>query len=200
LSGCTIIHNNKGIPLRVKAEEMTLVARLALLFILHNVMPRSHISDATMPILGLIYCLFQRTQVDIAKVMARELKDVVLSGVLDRTRANCMLPFPALIMGLIRQARIYVPATFRDKIGKIDDKHVDRWCQPKKPLRTQQPDPTYAPSHSTTHAPSQFTDQQLLYHLMDQNAANHRADDYLYQAMYQMSLNQPLFPPSHFSS
>ncbi|GAU28625.1 hypothetical protein TSUD_55690 [Trifolium subterraneum] len=131
LPGCTIAYGKTGLPLRAKGEDMTPVARLTLLFFLHNVIPHSHISDVTMPILGLIYCLFKGSQVDIAK-------------------------------------------------------HVERWCYPKKPIQAQQP------------APPQFTDQQLMYHLMDQNAANHCADVNLYEAMYQMSLNQPLYEPSHF--
>ncbi|KAK2390772.1 hypothetical protein QL285_064286 [Trifolium repens] len=152
LPGRTLSYNNKGLPIRVKAEDMTLVARLGLLFILHNVVPRSHISDATMPMLGLIYCVFKGTPVDIAKVIANELKEVVLSGALDRTRANCMPSFPALIMGLIKKARINVPANLRDRVGKIDDKHVERWCYPKTPIQTQPPAPTQFPPQSTTHA------------------------------------------------
>ncbi|GAU47101.1 hypothetical protein TSUD_403330 [Trifolium subterraneum] len=187
LPGCNIRNGKSGLPVRAKGEDITPLARLALIFFLHNVIPRSHISDATMPILGLIYYFYKGNQVDIAKVISQELKDVVLSGTKKRTRPST-LPFSALIMGLIRKARIIVSATFHDPLGTIYDKHVERWCYPKRPIQAQQP------------APPQFTDQQLLYHLMDQNAANHRADDYLYQAMYQMSLNQPLYEPAHFYS
>ncbi|CAJ2661680.1 unnamed protein product [Trifolium pratense] len=200
LPGHNLTYNDKGLPLRVKAENLTPVARLGLLFILHNVIPWSHISDATMPIVGFLYFLFKKTPVDVAQVIANELKEVVLSGVFDRTRANCLLPFPALIMGLIEKARIIVPANFRSKIGKIDDKHIERWCTPKTPIQTQPPASTQAPPQFTPPPHPQFSDQQLLYHIMDQNAANHRADAYLYQAMYQMSLNQPLYDPSQFYS
>ncbi|GAU36404.1 hypothetical protein TSUD_38710 [Trifolium subterraneum] len=140
-----------------------------------------------MPILGLIYCFFKGSHVDIAKVISQELKKVVLSGTEKKNRVD-MLPFPALIMGLIRKVRVLVSATFRDPLGTTDDKHVERWCYPKRPIQAQQP------------APPQFTDQQLLYHPMDQNVANHRADVNLYEAMYQMSLNQPLYESSHFYS
>ncbi|GAU47732.1 hypothetical protein TSUD_386910 [Trifolium subterraneum] len=162
LPGRNLIYGKFGLPVRAKGEDLTPLARLALLFILHNVIPRSHISDATMPTLGLIYSFYKGYQVDIAKIISKELKDAVLSGTEKRTRPS-MLPFPALIMGLIREARVVFSANFHDPLGTIDDPH-------------------------------------LLYHLMDQNAANHRADDYLYQAMYQMSLNQPLYDPSHFYS
>ncbi|MCI46303.1 hypothetical protein A2U01_0067543, partial [Trifolium medium] len=47
-------------------------------------------------------------------------------------------------------------------------------------------------------ASTQFSDQQLLYHIMDQNVANHREDVTLYEAMYQMSLNQSVMEPSLF--
>ncbi|GAU26557.1 hypothetical protein TSUD_266710 [Trifolium subterraneum] len=154
LPGCNLIYGKSGLLVRAKGEDLTPLARLALLFVLHNVIPRSHVSDATMPIMGLIYCFYKGYQVDIAKIISKELKDAVLSGTEKKTRPN-MLPFPALIMGLIRKVRVMFSATFRDPLGKIDDPH---------------------------------------------NAANHHADDYLYQAMYQMSLNQPLYDPSHFYS
>ncbi|GAU41288.1 hypothetical protein TSUD_349280 [Trifolium subterraneum] len=197
LPGRNLIIGKYALPVRAKGEDLTPLARLALLFILHNVIPRSHISDATMPTLGLIYSFYKGYQLDIAKIISKELKDAVLSGTEKKTRPN-MLPFPALIMGLIREARVVFSANFHDPLGTIDDQHVERWCYPKKPIQTEQPAPPQF--HEQQPAPPQFTDQQLLYHLMDQNAANHRADDYLYQAMYQMSLNHPLYDPSHFYS
>ncbi|GAU42855.1 hypothetical protein TSUD_13230 [Trifolium subterraneum] len=159
----------QGLPLGEKGEDMIPMARLALLFILHNVIPRSHISDVTMPNLGLIYCLFKGSQVDIAKVISQELKEVFLSST-----------------GKKKQSQ------------HIDDKHVERWCYPKKSIQTQQ---LALPQFNDQQPnPPQFTDQQLMYHLMDHNTANHRADVNLYEAMYQMSLNQPLCEPSHFYS
>ncbi|MCI54942.1 hypothetical protein A2U01_0076192, partial [Trifolium medium] len=53
-------YSRQNIPLRAKGEDMTPVARLALLFILHNVLPRSHLSDAPMNILGLVHFLLAR--------------------------------------------------------------------------------------------------------------------------------------------
>ncbi|GAU26556.1 hypothetical protein TSUD_266700 [Trifolium subterraneum] len=125
LPGCNLIYGKSGLPVRAKGEDLTPLARLALLFVLHNVIPRSHVSDATMPILGLIYCFYKGYQVDIAKIISKELKDAVLSGTEKKIRPN-MVPFTALIMGLIRKARVMFSATFRDPLGKIDDPHVER--------------------------------------------------------------------------
>ncbi|GAU27364.1 hypothetical protein TSUD_55170 [Trifolium subterraneum] len=62
LQDCNIIYGKSGLPVRAKGEDMNPLARLALLFFLHNVMPRSHISDATMPMLGLIYCFYREVR------------------------------------------------------------------------------------------------------------------------------------------
>ncbi|GAU51460.1 hypothetical protein TSUD_413570 [Trifolium subterraneum] len=127
LPGRNIIYGKSGLPVREKGEDMTPLARLALIFLLHNVIPRSHNSDATMPILGLIYCFYKGNQVDIAKVISQELKDDVLSGTEKRIRPN-MLPFPALIMGLIRKARVAWPGdmpSFGDGVGTSAGANVD---------------------------------------------------------------------------
>jgi hypothetical protein len=179
------MYNNRGIPLRAVSNDMTKLARLALLFILHNVRPKSHLSDINMPVLELVHCLFARIKVDVAKIISDEMKVIALSGVSDQSKTKCLLAYPALIMGLIENARLYVPANSQDKLVVINDKHVERHCKPKE---------------TTSRASSHSTDQQLFYHLMDQNAANHRAYEYMYEAMYKMSLNQPLYDPSSFSA
>ncbi|GAU34191.1 hypothetical protein TSUD_162920 [Trifolium subterraneum] len=140
LPGRNLIYGKSGLPVRAKGEDLTPLARLALLFVLHNVIPRSHILDATMPILGLIYSFYKGYQVDIAKIISKELKDAVLSGTEKKTRPS-MLPFPALIMRLIREARVVFSANFHDPLGTIDDPHVERWSYPKKPIQTEQPAP-----------------------------------------------------------
>ncbi|MCI55495.1 hypothetical protein A2U01_0076746, partial [Trifolium medium] len=72
-------------------------------------------------------------------------------------------------MGLIRQARIPIPSLVHEHLGVIDDRHVVRHCKAKQPEQQQQASPP------PQQASIQFTDQQLLYHIMDQNVANHRA-------------------------
>ncbi|MCI96095.1 hypothetical protein A2U01_0117394, partial [Trifolium medium] len=59
-------------------------------------------------------------------------------------------------MGLIKKARVPISSQRQERIGKINDKHVDRYCKPKKTV------PPPPPQAST-----QFSDQQLLYHIMD---------------------------------
>ncbi|GAU52033.1 hypothetical protein TSUD_418690, partial [Trifolium subterraneum] len=113
--------NSAGFPLRAMRGDMKPKAQLTLLFILHNILPRSHLSDAPMNILGLLYCVHAGKDVDVARVIANEMKIIASSGVTDHTRPKCMLAFPALIMGLIKDERIPVPQHYHQTLERIDD-------------------------------------------------------------------------------
>ncbi|GAU42856.1 hypothetical protein TSUD_13240 [Trifolium subterraneum] len=78
--------NSAGLHLRGMRGDMKQKAQLTLLFILYNVIPRSHLSDAPMNILGLIYCLHVGKDVDVARVIANEMKVIASSGVTDQSK------------------------------------------------------------------------------------------------------------------
>ncbi|GAU39930.1 hypothetical protein TSUD_275300 [Trifolium subterraneum] len=138
--GAYVEYNADGSsPLREIRDDLTKLSQLLLLLVLNNILPKSHTSDATMRVLGLMYFMDQGLQIDVALVIAQEMKYMVLSG--------------------IRQAA--PPPAF----------------------------PTIDP-----------TLQNWFYHTLDQNAANHRADVAIYEAMYQMSLQQPINEPSLFQT
>ncbi|MCI31316.1 hypothetical protein A2U01_0052528, partial [Trifolium medium] len=88
-----------GNPLRVLRDEMKTFTQLLLLLVLHNIQPRSHTSDATTNIMGLIFYIHQGLEVDLAGVIASEMKNIVESGIRPgKLKPNCQLGFPGLIM------------------------------------------------------------------------------------------------------
>ncbi|MCH94046.1 hypothetical protein A2U01_0015001, partial [Trifolium medium] len=80
--GCTIEYNASGnVPLRALQNDLTIFSQLLLLLVLHNILPSSHTSDATMRVLGLMYYMEQDLQIDVARVISNEIKNMVLSGI-----------------------------------------------------------------------------------------------------------------------
>ncbi|MCI23497.1 hypothetical protein A2U01_0044677, partial [Trifolium medium] len=131
--GCTFRCNRVNQPLRAMRDEMKVKVQLVLLFILYNLLPRSHLSDAPMNIAGLLYMVTAGTDVDIARVISNEMKAIACSGVTDLARPKCPLAYPALIMGLIKKVRILIPPLVHEHLGVIDDRHVVRHCKAKQP-------------------------------------------------------------------
>ncbi|MCI05330.1 hypothetical protein A2U01_0026381 [Trifolium medium] len=153
-----------------------------------------------MNITGLLHFIHDGKDLDIARIISTEMKSIASSGVTDFSRPKCPLAFPGLIMGLITKARITIPQHVHEQLGTIDDNYVHRHCKPKRNTTPAAPEHPTA-SHEASAAPTQsFTDQQLLYHLMDQNATNHRADVTMYEAMYRMSMSEPLMEPTLFQT
>ncbi|GAU42857.1 hypothetical protein TSUD_13250 [Trifolium subterraneum] len=157
---CDIQLNSVGLPLRAMRGDMKQKAQLTLLFILHNVIPRSHLSDAPMNILGLLYCLHVGKDIDVARVIANEMKVIASSGVTNQSKPKCMLAFSTLIMGLIKEERIPIPQNFHE-LEKIDDIYVNRYCKLKR-----KETPT-APTHPT--APHDAMYRMSLQHPIDES-------------------------------
>ncbi|MCI36492.1 hypothetical protein A2U01_0057715, partial [Trifolium medium] len=114
-------------------EDMKVKVQLVLLFIYYNLLPRSHLSNAPMNIAGLLYMVTSGTEIDIARVISNEMKAIACSVVTDFSRPKCPLAYPALIMGLIRKARILIPPLVYEHLGVIDDRHVVRHYKAKQP-------------------------------------------------------------------
>ncbi|MCI55433.1 hypothetical protein A2U01_0076684, partial [Trifolium medium] len=77
-------------------EDMKVKVQLVLLFIYYNLLPRSHLLDASMNIAGLLYMVTCGTHIDIARVISNEMKVIACSGVTDFSRPKCPLAYPAL--------------------------------------------------------------------------------------------------------
>ncbi|GAU14935.1 hypothetical protein TSUD_47280 [Trifolium subterraneum] len=100
-------------------------------------------------------------------------------------------------MGLIKDERIPVPQHYHQTLERIDDVYVNRYCKPKPEETTTAPVHPAAPHGVTSIDPML---QNWFHHTWDQNTANHRADIAMYEAMYRMSLQQPLDEPSMFQT
>ncbi|MCI36983.1 hypothetical protein A2U01_0058207 [Trifolium medium] len=91
-----------------------------------------------MNIARLLYFIYDGRDIDIARIISNEMKVIASSGVTDFSRPKCPLAYPALIMGLIKKARIPIPPLVHEHLGIIDDRHVVRHCKAKKPEQAPQ--------------------------------------------------------------
>ncbi|GAU30940.1 hypothetical protein TSUD_143880 [Trifolium subterraneum] len=111
-------------PLRALRNQMTTFTQLLLLLVLRNIQPCSHMSDGTTDVMGLIYYIDQGWEVDVAGVIANEIKLFAESGLKpDRPKNNAQLGFPCLIMGLCEKFKVAFPKQLNETISVVDDAH-----------------------------------------------------------------------------
>lgn len=96
-----------GREYRAQYKYMTNEAKIIQKFILYNVRPNSHLSDCVVEVCPLIYYILKGIKVDIARTIAWELRMVTLQG---RAEREARLSFPGLIMGLIKDSGMHLPA------------------------------------------------------------------------------------------
>lgn len=99
-------------------------------FIVHNVLPKSHTSDTTMKVTPLIWCIMPGTQVDVARLIANELKSVALKCA---TGSKASLNFPGLIMSLLISKGVEIPEPADEEIQHpIDDTFISSLVKREK--------------------------------------------------------------------
>ncbi|CAL5189369.1 unnamed protein product [Lathyrus oleraceus] len=132
LRGKSVELNPSGVPMRYHREDMTPLAQLILLLVLTNIKPKSHTSTVPIPVAHLVHCILTNVQIDVARIIALELKSVIESGRKAGARVNCPLAFPCLIMSLCMQARVRLPSRGQVRIPPpIDDRYVAKYCRAK---------------------------------------------------------------------
>ena len=207
IEGASYDISDAGREYRAQYKFMTPPAKLVLKFILHNVKPNSHLSDCTVDVCPLIYYIIKGIKVDIARTIAWELKKVTLLG---KGEPTTRLSFPGLIMGLIIDTRLRLPAAVHEVIkNPINDSHITRFImgQTKKgasssrgPQPPPQPEPEPQPGMPTEPLASfdmasyvqwQY---QCQTHTWDMLAATNRANTYFQQSQYVMQ-QQAGYPP-----
>ncbi|GAU37514.1 hypothetical protein TSUD_21190 [Trifolium subterraneum] len=126
-----IWNTQKTYPVRAKKDDLTIHSKLLLHFTLHNVMPRSDTSDGTMKALQFMYYMENNLEIDIARVIASELREMVVTGLrTTRKKNNAALGFPGLIMGLIyEQTRMTFPPEINLNLKEFDDEEARRVCK-----------------------------------------------------------------------
>ncbi|KAI5420490.1 hypothetical protein KIW84_044330 [Lathyrus oleraceus] len=132
LPGKSVELNPSGVPMRYHREDMTPMAQLILLLVLTNIQPKSHTSTVPIPVAHLVHSILTNVEIDVARIIANELKSVIESGLKSGARVNCPLAFPCLIMSLCIQARVRLPSRGQVRIpSPINDRYVSKYCRPK---------------------------------------------------------------------
>ena len=135
LEGRSVVRNLSGVAIRYHRDDLKTEAQVLLLFILHNVRPRSHASTFTMDITKLLHLMMTGWRINVAQIISNEMRNVAESGKEfgSGIKSSCPLVFPGLIMGLLIASRVRMPNFTIFKIKtKVDDKYVDRYCLEKK--------------------------------------------------------------------
>ena len=80
LEGCNYDVSEAGREYRAQYKALTNPAKIIQKFLLHNVMPNSHLSDCVVEVCPLIYYILKGIKVDIARTIAWEMRKVTLQG------------------------------------------------------------------------------------------------------------------------
>ncbi|KAI5441281.1 hypothetical protein KIW84_010660 [Lathyrus oleraceus] len=94
LDGREVERNHSGVAIRYRREDLIPEAQVLLLFILHNIRPRSHTSTFTMDTTQFLYLIMSESGKEFG------------TGI----RSTCPLVFPDLIMGLLIASRVRIPS------------------------------------------------------------------------------------------
>lgn len=101
--------NVAEVPTNFKKEDMTTIAQVALALMLYNIRPRSHTSTIPVESSYLLNYIIDGMEIDVARIIANEIKAIVESGTKLGGKSNCPLSFPGLIMGLCKKAKTHIP-------------------------------------------------------------------------------------------
>ena len=77
--GKSVEVNRSGVPVRYHREDMIPLAQLILMLVLTNIKPKSHASTVPIPVAHLVHCILTNVQIDVARIIAIEMKFVVES-------------------------------------------------------------------------------------------------------------------------
>ncbi|KAL5057497.1 hypothetical protein RYX36_029101, partial [Vicia faba] len=131
LEGRSMERNLSGVEICYHMDDLKPKYQVLLLFILHNVSPRSHASTFTMDNAKLLHLMMIGRRIDVARIISNEMRNMAQSGKEfgSGIKSSCPLVFPGLIMGFLIASRVRLPNLTIFKIKtKVDDKHVDHYC------------------------------------------------------------------------
>ncbi|KAL5070063.1 hypothetical protein RYX36_020950 [Vicia faba] len=134
LEGRSMERNSSGVAIRYYRDDLKPEAQVLLLFILHNVRPRSHASTFIMDTAKLLHLMMTEQRIDVARIISNEMRNVAENGKEfgSGIKSSCTLVFPGLIMGFLIASRVHLPNLTIFKIKtKVDDKYVDHYCLEK---------------------------------------------------------------------
>ena len=102
--------------------DMTFEATFIFKFLVHNVWPKSHVSTTPKAVTPLVWYICRGGEVDVARIISRELKHVALSGL---THKASKLSFPGFITGFVQSQGVQIAGPFTEPlVGPIDDRFL----------------------------------------------------------------------------
>jgi len=147
-------------------SDMTLEAAIIFQFLVHNVVPKSHVTTTPVSATPLLWHILRGGEVDVARVISEQLKHVALSGLIGKATK---LSFPGLIMGLVKDQGVQIPEPRSEQIkGVVNDRYIHNHSQKiagavphdLEPEPEQEPEPEVPqedlPQHDIPQHPGAF--------------------------------------------
>ena len=166
-----------GRRVRIMRTNLTTLTQIWMTLLLSNILPTDHNFDLPLPKCQLVYTILTRMSIHVAQLIADAI--YIFAGMaltrhpLDPDKSNRTLGFPALITGLCQSFGVPVAPSkvIRPPITRafIEKYYTQRQAQSDAPRAADAP-----PPHQAGPAGS-FDTEQYLWHLVRQQAANHRA-------------------------
>src|SRR4051812_44323882 len=170
-------------------KDLNVDARVVLSIMSYNIRPRAHVTTIPMDAALLMRVLMSRHSVDIATIMAQELRRAALSDTEHGINDKCVLPFPGLIMGLCHAEGVDCSDKGHILIrSTIDDVYIDRFC--KTPFeREQQAAATKSQAGPSAGPPPPFDPLVAHHYYASMWEASQRSHVFLHDAMQQQYIN-----------
>ncbi|GAU10212.1 hypothetical protein TSUD_423920, partial [Trifolium subterraneum] len=158
------------------------------------------------------YYMENNLEIDIARVIASELREMVLTGLrTTRKKNNAALGFPGLIMGLIyEQTHMTFPPEINLNLKEFDDEEARRVCKYRHTTifidaaggQSSAPPPTNPNTFPSTGYPpmDSTTFHNMVTYNWDLRDAGFRAMQAVHQSIYNTQVLQPVMSPDQFRS
>ncbi|KAL5066110.1 hypothetical protein RYX36_027847 [Vicia faba] len=188
LEGRSVERNSSRVAICYHRDDLKPEAQVLLLFILHNVRPRSHAFTFTVNTTKLLHLMMTGQRINVARIISNEMRNVAESGKEfgSGIKSSCPLVFVGLIMGFLIASRVRLPnlTIFKIKI-KLDDKYVDHYCLEKMIKKKETGETLFATLNYGDWDPRLH---QALSYTWDQNNSKHRVVLALHDSFYRMQI------------
>ncbi|XP_058754165.1 uncharacterized protein LOC131657053 [Vicia villosa] len=131
--------NNVQEPIRYNRIDMTPLAQAVLLLIVFNIRPRFHKSSAPLDVALLVYHILENKTVDVAKIIANEMKIFIENTRRPGVHSSAPIIFPCLITSLCQKQGVRFPSVVNErKRDVVDDIYINRYCNAKLAAKKKQ--------------------------------------------------------------
>ncbi|OIW20684.1 hypothetical protein TanjilG_19749 [Lupinus angustifolius] len=123
IPGRSFSTNNDGQPIRIYRKHMKTMAQIWMIFLLHNVIPNSHVSSLPFNSCKVLYDVLTSTRFDVTEVIAHEMYRTAL-----KPGEKGTMGFPSLITSLCARQGVRVNRTEQTK-PPITNKYIIHNCK-----------------------------------------------------------------------